>query len=77
MFAVGLFNYEKKYLSFFLFLLMFVLIVYSLIGLTTPVLGTLVRYRVPALPFYMMLCFLMIDYERLKRILNETFAKIE
>jgi hypothetical protein len=77
MFAVGLFNYEKKYLSFFLFLLMFVLIVYSLIGLTTPVLGTLVRYRVPALPFFMMLCFLMIDYERLKRIINETFAKIE
>ncbi|MFN4123783.1 MAG: hypothetical protein ACK4GL_10835 [Flavobacteriales bacterium] len=76
-FCIGLFKYDPKKLAVWLFLMSFVFIVYALSGLTTPVLGTLVRYRVPALPFFMMLMFMMMDYERLKRILNETFGKIE
>lgn len=76
-FCIGLFKYDHKKLAVWLFLMSFVFIVYALSGLTTPVLGTLVRYRVPALPFFMLLMFMMVDYERLKRILDETFGKIE
>ena len=37
--------------NFLLFTLSFVLIFYSVIGLSTPVLGALVRYKIAALPF--------------------------
>lgn len=76
-FCIGLFQYDSQKLDLWLFMLSFTFIVYALSGLTTPVLGTLVRYRVPALPFFMLLMFMMIDYERLKRIIDETFRKID
>jgi hypothetical protein len=76
-FSIGLFKYDPSKLKIALFISSFVIIVYALSGLTTPVLGTLVRYRVPALPFFMMLCFLMFDHQRFNRIINETFSRIE
>ncbi len=44
------------YLSLF-----FVLALYALIGLTTPVIGSLVRYKTPALPFLLFVCILLLD----------------
>ncbi len=38
-------------LNFLLFSFSFVVIFYAAIGLSTPVLGALVRYKIPALPF--------------------------
>jgi hypothetical protein len=50
---------EKSQLNLFLFCSVFVLILFTIIGLTTPIAGALVRYKIPALP-YLMLGLLMI-----------------
>jgi len=45
-------NNRKPYnLRFVLFCLSFVLVLYILVGLSTPVIGGMVRYKMPALPF--------------------------
>ena len=44
----------------------FIVILFVLIGLTTPVLGALVRYKVPALPFLGILLLLITDDERVQ-----------
>ncbi len=47
--------------------LFFVLMVYYLIGVSTPVLGAIVRYKVPVLPFVLYVCCLIIDWEKIKQ----------
>lgn len=63
------FIYRKKDLDpvspIILFSLFFVLLMFVLAGLITPILGALVRYRVPALPFLLFLLISIIDHERL------------
>lgn len=49
------------------FLIIFIFYLYILIGFTTPVLGALARYKVPALPFILIVCLLCIDTSRLKK----------
>jgi hypothetical protein len=70
LFIIGIFARRKKLLSdnLFMFCFSFVLILYVLIGLTTPVIGAVVRYKVPALPFLFLLLILMIDIQKLKKI---------
>ncbi len=60
-------NNEKR--AVLLFCLSFTIILFSIMGLTTPVLGTLVRYRMPALPFMFIGLLLITDIERLKQFL--------
>ncbi|MBU0489709.1 MAG: hypothetical protein KKA07_07375 [Bacteroidetes bacterium] len=48
-----------------LFAICFVLGLYALTGLTTPVAGAIVRYKVPALPFLLIACSSMLDIDRL------------
>ena len=48
--------------------LSFIIILFVLIGLTTPVLGSLVRYKVPALPFIGILLLIASSNERLQPI---------
>lgn len=55
----------KKLLPEILFLFSFVITLFILIGLTTPVLGALVRYKVPALPFLFIIFFIFIDFNRM------------
>jgi len=50
------------------FSILFIVILFTLIGLTTPVLGALVRYKTPALPFLGILILYMIDFESIKRV---------
>lgn len=50
-----------------LFTLSFILFLSVLIGLTVPVIGALVRYRIPLLPFLSLAMLLMIDARRLPR----------
>jgi hypothetical protein len=62
--------HRRKSLSDFLptilLCLLFVLILFLLIGWTTPVLGAMVRYRTPALPFILVTALLIADPEKLK-----------
>lgn len=61
-----LFKYKKpnaKELPFLWFSLLYIIILFTLIGLVTPVLGAIVRYKIPALifVFFFLLSFLKID----------------
>ncbi|MFH1322146.1 MAG: hypothetical protein ABII90_16030 [Bacteroidota bacterium] len=48
-----------------LFCASFVLILYILIGLATPVMGAIVRYKAPGLPFLLIIFLLIIDKNKL------------
>jgi hypothetical protein len=47
-----------------LFFLSFLILLAVLIGWTTPVLGAVVRYRMPLLPFLIMSCLLVLRPQR-------------
>ncbi len=51
---------------------LFALIQFALIGLTTPVVGAMVRYKVTALPFLFTICMLCIDGDKLLKKLKRT-----
>lgn len=52
----------------------FVSVLFILIGWTTPVLGALVRYRIPALPFLLILALIVVDREKIVK--RFPFSKI-
>ncbi|CAG5087301.1 hypothetical protein CRYO30217_03447 [Parvicella tangerina] len=53
---------HHEHMNFLWFSVIFVLLLYAIIGVTTPVAGALVRYKVPALPFLMVvLVYLLKD----------------
>ncbi len=54
----------------FVFCILFAIIQFALIGLTTPVVGAMVRYKVTALPFLFTICMLCIDGEKLSKKLK-------
>jgi hypothetical protein len=59
-----------------LFCLSFVVILYTITGMTTPVLGALVRYKVPGIPFLLLAFLFLLDLEKLKgSIIRETKEK--
>lgn len=51
----------------FWFCVFFTIIVFALCGLVTPVMGALVRYKVPALPFLILIFVFLIDFEKIKK----------
>lgn len=57
------------------FCLSFFVLLYILIGLTTPVAGALIRYKIPALPFLFVGVFLLTDFSKLKVILDRVLNK--
>jgi len=59
-----IFSYRKSGPTdpFIIFSLTFVVLMFVLIGLITPILGALVRYKVPALPFLFFLITYLLDY---------------
>jgi hypothetical protein len=59
-------------LNLLLFLLSFVIILFVLIGLVTPVAGAIVRYKVPALPFLMLALFMITDKNKIISKINYT-----
>jgi len=59
----------------FYFSIFFVTLMYSLIGLITPILGAMVRYKVPALPFLMFIFISIYDQEKFKRTFYFLFKK--
>jgi len=68
LFIVTLLNFKIKdrVNSFFLLCLFFTIFTFILIGLTTPVYGAIVRYKIPALPFMVLLLFLCLDMDKIK-----------
>ncbi|MBP6335313.1 MAG: hypothetical protein KA444_07565 [Bacteroidia bacterium] len=50
-----------------LFSICFIVLIFILSGLITPILGALVRYKVPALPFLIFLFLVILDTEKLKK----------
>jgi hypothetical protein len=71
--AMVFFSNKQVHEPYFLFALSFTLILFTLIGLTTPILGALVRYKAPALPFLGILLLYLIDFAKLET----TFKKIK
>jgi hypothetical protein len=59
---------NREQLSFLLFSLSFIIILYTITGLTTPVLGALVRYKIPALPFFAASIFILGKWDLRKPI---------
>ncbi|MGQ0827029.1 MAG: hypothetical protein ACT4ON_01415 [Bacteroidota bacterium] len=51
--------------SMIIFCLSFVVILYVLIGLTTPAVGAIIRYKVPALPFLFIVLLLLMDRKKI------------
>jgi hypothetical protein len=76
-FCIGLYKpiAEPPKRAFVWFCLTFTLVLFSIMGITTPILGTLVRYRMPALPFLTMAIILLSDLERWTLILKEFLRK--
>jgi hypothetical protein len=46
--------------SFMWFAITFTIILFSIIGITTPIIGAIVRYKIPALPFLFILLLIAI-----------------
>ena len=68
-FAACFFLRKKKSpdLNLLCFCIAVVLLSYCLIGITTTVAGAIVRYKVPFIPFLLMIPLLLLDEERLKK----------
>jgi len=54
--------------NFILLCIFFTLLTFIIIGITTPISGTLVRYKVPALPFLTLIILMLINTNSLKKI---------
>ncbi len=54
-------------MEYLLFCLSFVFILYLITGLTTPVLGAIVRYKVPGIPFLLLGFLFLLDEEKLMK----------
>lgn len=68
---LALFFYDKSALQkkeILLFCFLFTLLLFVLIGTTTPSVGGMVRYKMPALPFLYVALFLLIDGDKLKKV---------
>lgn len=55
---------EKSQLNLVLFCCVFVILLFTIIGITTPIAGALVRYKIPALPFLMLGLLLILSQEK-------------
>ena len=63
-------NYSKKYPPHIFFGISFSVILLTIIGITTPVLGALVRYKLPALPFIVAIFITTFDTNKYRKIMN-------
>jgi len=63
-----------KHLNVFIFLLNASLIYFALVGICTPVLGNLVRYKAPLLPMYLFAFIIVMDSKYIARNLDFVLA---
>jgi hypothetical protein len=69
------FRKKVKFSDMSLYFLIYSITLLVVVGMVTPILGSLVRYKIPALPFLLMFCVSILDVERLKRS-NSLFKKL-
>ncbi|MFP5470323.1 MAG: hypothetical protein ACLGGV_01900 [Bacteroidia bacterium] len=60
-------SFSKQEKELLYFLSVFCLIIILLIGVTTPVLGAIVRYKAPILPLILIICLIFLDLEKIKK----------
>jgi hypothetical protein len=77
--AIPFIRNKRFKLKHILFCLSFTAILFALAGMTTPVLGALVRYKIPAQPFLYALLLMSINWELIRNRLkiNDNIQKIE
>jgi len=68
--SLSCFSKRIKNKNIFIFSIFFVSITFTLIGLITPVIGALVRYKMPVLPFMIIVFILISDKNKLKKFLK-------
>ena len=61
---------DNNQFRFVLFTLCFMLIMYALIGMTTPNLGALVRYKIPVMPFMLFSILICTNFDLLKKLIR-------
>jgi len=64
--ALLIFNFRRGKLSKWeITLLLYVIVLSILIGLTTPIFGAMVRYKMPIIPFLLIMVLTRIDYRKI------------
>ena len=63
-------KFSTQTFPWFWFCVSFVIILFTLCGLTTPVLGALVRYKTPALPFLFIIFITIIDFKKIQQLVK-------
>lgn len=66
---------DNNQFRFILFTFYFMLVLYALIGMTTPNLGALVRYKIPVMPFMLFSILICTDFGLLKKHFGSHFGK--
>jgi hypothetical protein len=66
-FCLTMSRFRVKHTPLFWLCVFFFIGIFALTGLTTPVIGAIVRYKVPALPFLVIAAVMMIDPEKLRK----------
>ena len=61
---------DNNQFRFVLFALYFMLLLYALIGMTTPNIGAIVRYKIPVMPFLLFSMLTATDFNRLKKLMR-------
>jgi hypothetical protein len=57
--------------KFVIFCLTFSIILFLIIGLTTPIIGAIVRYKIPAIPFLMIAALMFFDGQKLPKSISQ------
>ncbi|MDG1841909.1 MAG: hypothetical protein P8I93_06150 [Crocinitomicaceae bacterium] len=74
--AIAWYKKPNKYsLKFILFCFAFTVFLFAIIGITTPITGALVRYKVPALPFLVIGILTFIDPKKINYPWKKKFVK--
>ena len=63
---------SQKEWDFVIFCISFCFILFLVIGLTTPITGALVRYKIPGIPFLFMAIFLFMSQNKLPKFLSQS-----
>jgi hypothetical protein len=74
----ALFQKKKSTISsfnFIVFCFLFTFLLYAIIGISTPILGALVRYKIPAMPFLTIAVLAFIQLENISYIKNLKFIQ--
>lgn len=69
-------KFNNSRFRFALFSLLFTLVLFSLVGLSTPNIGAIVRYKVPVLPFLLAVILSLTDYDRILRKMKGETSKL-